>query len=74
MGDTGSPSPIAAFTRASGQAARKPTAAPKENPAKIKRQVKLMIQPIERGPHVVHFAFTVVMLTVAQAGPAKIET
>ena len=46
---------------------------PKGKSCKHQRQMKLRIHPIQRRPHVIDFTHTMIVLALAQSGPAKIE-
>jgi len=72
-GVTGVPRPIRPTTRSSPPAARKPTAAPKENPQNTRRQVEFPRQPIEPGANVVNFALAIVVFTLTQTRTAKVK-
>ena len=42
-------------------------------PGKNQRKMKLRIEPIKSGSHIIHFASAIIMFALAQSRPAKIE-
>ena len=64
---------MSARTRSSEYAARNPTAAPKEKPAKMIGQREFAFEPIEGGAHVFDFADAAGVFAFAQAGAAEVE-